>query len=201
MNSKAFNNLPWQEEQGSGSGWEIPLAAVEDAAFSGRVESVFTAIYGRWFADELMLVNHALPIQVRALRRIDIWRVFLLLTPWMLTRVLAPVRQPTIALPRGWRGAERRDAPYTVIGPSVSIPILGTSDRAHVNYDPRLGHHLLQPLVQSMERFESAHAVYAAWNQVIQTRDDNIRKLNKECLWQQDVSRREFFSRLASPRA
>lgn len=201
MTSKAFNNSPGQEHQGSGSQWEMPLAAVDDAAFSGQVKSVFSEIYVRWFSEELMLVNHALPIQVRAIRRIDSWRVFLLLTPWMLTRVLAPVRQPAVPLPQGWSRAERRDAPYAVIGPPVSIPILGTTDRAHINYDPRLGHHLLQPLVQSMERFASANAVYAAWNQVIQTRDENIRKFNKECLWQQDVSRREFFSRLARPRA
>ena len=182
----------------SAAAWEIPIAACSDAEFSKAVEAAFSAIYRRWFSEELTAVNHNLPISVRALRCVDPWRVFLLLTPWMLARVFAPVRDPGIALPEGWRAGERSGAAYTVIGPAVAISILGTTERAHINHDHRLGHHLVQPLVQSMVRFESPNAVYAAWNQVIETRNENIRKRKMRCRWQQDVSRREFFGRLAS---
>jgi len=196
---KSFRASVPEQKDLSGE-WQTPLASLDDAALAICVEGAFAAIYERWFRAELMLVNHALPIRVRAMRRVDIWHVFLLLTPWMLARVFVPTRQPGINLPAGWSVAARRDAPYAVIGPTVQIAIFGSSDRAHINYDSRLGHHLVQPLVQSMERFESANAVYMAWNQVIETRDENIRKRNKECLWQQDVSRREFFGRLTRAR-
>jgi len=175
--------------------WETPLAALEDTAFVQVVDEVFSAIYQAWFSQEIDLVNHKLPILVRALRRVEPWRVFLLVTPWMLARIFIPYKAPSIAIPADWRGSARADKPYTVIGPGVTILIKETSEKAHINYYPGIGHYLVQPLIQSMEGFASPDEVYEAWNNVIRVRDENIRKLDRRCNWQEDVSRREFFRR------
>uniref|UniRef100_A0A450RX67 [NiFe] hydrogenase assembly chaperone, HybE family n=1 Tax=Candidatus Kentrum sp. DK TaxID=2126562 RepID=A0A450RX67_9GAMM len=173
--------------------WETPLAALEDTAFVRAVEEAFADIYRTWFSREIELVNHQLPILVRALRRVEPWRVFLLVTPWMLARVFIPYKTPSIAIPEDWRGNARADKPYTVIGPVVTMVVKETTEKAHINYHPGIGHYLVQPLIQSMETFASPGEVYEAWNNVIRVRNENIRKLNRRCNWQEDVSRREFF--------
>ncbi|MDP2155438.1 MAG: [NiFe]-hydrogenase assembly chaperone HybE, partial [Sulfuricella sp.] len=109
-------------------------------------------------------------------------------------------RDPGLRIPAGWSAAERAVAPFLVIGPLLDFTILGGEQKAHLNYLPELGHFLLQPLVQSMERFESADAVFAAWDEVIKTRDRVMEEQKRECGWQKEVSRREFFSRLAGNR-
>ena len=58
------------------------LAVVEDA-FQNMLEQHFSADPG---------VNTALPIRTRAFREIDGWRSLLLLTPWMLARLLFPLK-------------------------------------------------------------------------------------------------------------
>ncbi|VFM96294.1 MAG: Protein of unknown function (DUF3457) [Candidatus Kentron sp. G] len=175
--------------------WELPLATLEDAAFVEVIEETFTDIYRTWFSQEIMSINHDLPILLHALRRVEPWRVFLLLTPWMLARMFVPIQAPPLVIPVGWRAVERVNEPYTVIGPGIRIVIRETTEKAHVNYHPRIGHHLVQPLIQSMEPFRSPNEVFRAWNEVIRIRTENIRKLNHRCRWQEDVSRREFFHR------
>lgn len=181
----------WELGASPRSGDQAVIAAVEDA---------FGAIYRDWFSAEF-LVNHDLPVEVRAFRRSDGWCVFLLLTPWMMARVFLPERDPGLPVPAGWSAAERAAAPFLVIGPLLDFTILGGGQKAHLNYLPELGHFLLQPLVQSMERFASADAVFAAWDEVIKTRDRAMEEQKRECGWQKEVSRREFFARLAGNRA
>jgi len=182
--------------------WELPLITVQDDVLPQIVQEAFTDIYQEWFAQEPMLINHDLPILVRALRRVENWRVFLLLTPWMLARVFIPVLEPSetlpIPVPKGWKPSERVGKPYTVIGPGVEIAINEASEKAHINYHTRIGHYFVQPLIQSMESFSSPEQVFEAWNNVLRVRNENIRKLNRRCRWQEDVSRREFFRRAAS---
>lgn len=175
----------------------FPVA--DDQAVIAAVKGCFDEVYRRNFSDD-MLVNHALPAEVRAFRRSDGWCVFLLLTPWMMARVFLPERHPGLALPAGWSAAERAAAPFVVIGPLLDFTLLGTEQKAHLNYLPQLGHFLLQPLVQSMESFNSADEVFAAWNEVIKTRDRVMEEQKRECGWQKEVSRREFFSRLMGTR-
>ncbi|MBT8421074.1 MAG: [NiFe]-hydrogenase assembly chaperone HybE [Gammaproteobacteria bacterium] len=175
--------------------WEIPLATLEDTAFVAAIEAAFADIYRTWFTQEDMMVNHDLPILVRALRRVEPWRVFLLLTPWMLARVYMPVQAPPVAIPAGWRATEQSNKPYTVIGPGIQVQVKKTTEKAHVNYHPAIGHYLVQPLIQSMEDFTSPNDAYEAWNNVIRIRTENIKKLNRRCHWQEDISRREFFHR------
>lgn len=184
-------------EQGSTSSptWSLPLAEADEDTFIETVEAVFTEIYNDTFAKEPLLVNHALPIQVRALRSIDPWRVGLLLTPWMLARLFSPLQPRPMLLPAGWSATERAEAPYAVIGPLISFSLLEESQKAHLNYHPRLGHYLVQPLVQAMEGYDSATAVYQAWDRVIERRRENMRRLNKRSAWHEELSRRELFAK------
>ncbi len=179
-----------------GDGWRIcRFAAEDDEAVSAAVTACFEGIYRRHFAEE-WLANHGLPIQVRALRHTEGWCVFLLLTPWMLARLYLAGRVPGVPVPEGWRAEERGGAPYAVIGPTVSFTLLGTDQKAHLNYHPELGHYLIQPLVQSMEKFASADAVFRSWDELIRTRDRVMEEKKRECGWQREVSRREFLARL-----
>lgn len=185
----------------SDAAWTLgTLAELDDRALAAAVKACFNEIYQQHFSSE-WLVNHALPVEIRALRHSDGWCVFLLLTPWMMARVFLPERDPGLSLPPGWQAAERAGAPFVVIGPLLDFTILGGAQKAHLNYLPELGHFLLQPLVQSMEQFDGADAVFAAWNEVIQTRDRVMEEQKRECGWQREVSRREFFARLAGSRA
>ena len=172
----------------------------DDQAVIAAVGDCFSEIYRNYFSGEF-LVNHDLPVEVRAFRRSDGWCVFLLLTPWMMARVFLPERDPGLRIPAGWSDAERVVAPFLVIGPLLDFTIMGGEQKAHLNYLPELGHFLLQPLAQSMERFDSADAVFAAWSDVIKTRDRVMEEQKRECGWQKEVSRREFFTRLAGNRA
>jgi len=143
-------------------------------------------------------INPALGIQVRAFRRVEDWRVMLLLTPWMLVRLLFPDRPPDGELPEGWTAEERADAAYQVLGPSLAIGLLGHSQTAHLGFHPELGHFLLQPICLDMEWYRNANEVFEAWNRVIQIREENMEKAKRNCPMQQEVSRRELFRRLRS---
>ncbi|MBZ0104229.1 MAG: [NiFe]-hydrogenase assembly chaperone HybE [Sulfuricella denitrificans] len=175
------------------------LAGMEDQQVIAAVSRCFGAIYRQQFSGE-WLVNHDLPVEVRAFRRSDGWCVFLLLTPWMMARVFLPERDPGLSIPDGWSAAGRAAEPFVVIGPLLDFPILGGRQNAHLNYLPELGHFLLQPLVQSMERYDSADAVFSDWGEVIKTRDRVMQEQQRDCGWQKEVSRREFFSRLMGTR-
>ena len=182
------------------SAWQAgAFPADDDQAVAAAVTRCFEEVYRRDFSGE-WLVNHTLPIEIRAFRRSDGWCIFLLLTPWMMARVFLPERDPGLALPAGWQAGERAAEPFVAIGPLLDFTLLGTGQKAHLNYLPQLGHFLLQPLVQSMENYASADAVFAAWNEVIRTRDRVMEEQKRDCGWQKEVSRREFFSRLAGQR-
>lgn len=175
--------------------WAIYDPGAEDGCLADDVREAYAEIYRRRFAAE-PLVNHRLPIEVRALRRYRGWRICLLLTPWHLVRLLFPSAAPPIELPDDWSAPARRGAEYAVIGPALALPILPGHERAHLNYQPRLGHYLVQPLVQSLLAYASADAVFAAWSEVIAVRDRNIAARRQHCEWQGEVSRREFLGRL-----
>jgi hypothetical protein len=172
--------------------WNLAALPRDDSALAAQVTTVFEEIYRRHFAAEES-ANHALPVEVRALRRVEGWRVMLVLTPWMLARLYLPESTPGLPLPPGWTAEERAGTPFTVIGPLCHFQLLGEAHRAHLNYHPGLGHHLLLPLAQAMGRYPSADAVFAGWNEVIATRDRVMAEGKRECPWQRDMSRREFF--------
>ena len=174
------------------SSWQLGSSpAGDDQAVIAAVSKSFGEIYTKYFSNELQ-VNHNLPIEIRAFRRNDGWCVFLLLTPWMMARVFLPERDPGLPIPSGWNAEERFSAPFLVIGPQLEFTMLGEKLKAHLNYLPELGHFLLQPLVLSMEPYESASAVFAAWDEVIKKRDQVMEEQKRECGWQKEISRREF---------
>ncbi|MDD5330683.1 MAG: [NiFe]-hydrogenase assembly chaperone HybE, partial [Sulfuricella sp.] len=121
------------------SAWRLgALPAGEDRAVAAAVTACFDGIYREYFSNE-WLVNHDLPVEVRAFRRSDGWCVFLLLTPWMMARVFLPERDPGLRIPPGWAAAERAASPFLVIGPLLDFTILGGAQKAHLNYLPELG--------------------------------------------------------------
>lgn len=172
-----------------------PEELAEDQALSEAVVAVHTTLLAGPLAGDPML-NLALPIEVRALRRIEDWRVLLLLTPWMLARLLFPDRPPPLALPEGWSAAERANAEYLVLGPRLNFRLFGQSQQAHLGYYDRLGHALLQPLCLNMEPYRDADAVFERWSEVIRVRDENMEAARRDCPMQKEVSRRELFRRL-----
>jgi hypothetical protein len=174
-----------------------PEALQQDGALATQVTEVFRRIYETEFAAEL-LANHDLPVEIRALRNIEGWRVFLLLTPWMLARIYLRCDTPQLAIPEEWGAESRTNQPHTVLGPPMTITVLAQEQKAYLNYHPQLGHYLIQPLIMRMESFRTASEVYASWNEVIERRNENMKQRQRECQWQQEVSRREFFNRLAA---
>jgi len=175
--------------------WQFLDEQQSDEAVMTQVMRVFAQCYQDHFREEL-LVNHQFPIEIRAFRHTDIWRIFLLLTPWMLARVFLPKLPPDIPMPPGWAPEERLQVPFQVIGPALPLAILGGREQAHLNYHPELGHYFIQPLIQSMTQFNVPDQAFEAWNAVIRTRDAAIQAQQKRCDWQQEVSRREFFAKV-----
>ncbi|MEA3274133.1 MAG: [NiFe]-hydrogenase assembly chaperone HybE [Pseudomonadota bacterium] len=179
--------------------WEIrPPDLSDEAALAAAVLDVHREILQGPMAGDPGL-NLNLRIQQRALRKIECWRVLLLLTPWMLSRLLFPDEPPSLPLLRDWSARDRRGKDYLVLGPHLSFELLGQRQQAHLSYHPRLGHYLLQPICLNMQPYGSADAVFEQWNQVIHTRDENMEKAKRDCPLQKEVSRREFFRRLKAP--
>jgi [NiFe]-hydrogenase assembly, chaperone, HybE len=177
-------------------GWQLSaVAAGAKVDVVRAVEERFRHIHEAVFAGA-MDCNPALPVQLRAMRRVEDWWVFLLLTPWMMSRLFLPRRQPGLPLPPAWMAEDRREEPYVVIGPAVELVLQSGTQRAHINYDVALGHYLIQPLAQAMEEYACADQVFSAWNEVIATRDRVMVEQQRDCPWQKEVSRREWFARM-----
>lgn len=180
--------------------WQLaPPDLVDEVALKARVIAAHEEILAQHLQGDPML-SPALGIQVRASRQIEGWRVLLLLTPWMLARLLLPGTRPEIAIPDDWTAAVRRTADYLILGPSVGFELLGQPQRAHLSYHEALGHYLLQPLCLDMSPYRDAEAVFAAWSQVIETRDANLERAQRDCPLQREVSRRELFTGRAAPK-
>ncbi len=170
--------------------WQICLLDGDD--LMGCTVDEFSSIYQRSFSSSHE-VNHILPVMTSSFRQDGIWRVFLLLCPWMLGRVFMPDRPPELEVPAGWMAKDRVGQEYVALGPSISFQARGGKQKGNIQYQPELGHFLIQPLIFSMDTYGSATDVFNAWSSVIQYRDKKMRESGKECLWQTEVSRRELF--------
>ncbi len=175
--------------------WRIFDPEATDEQLIETILDVYVDLYRRHFVGAFG-INHRLPIEIRAFRSFEDWRILLLLTPWHLARFFFPKTPPELEIPPGWDSESRTLAPYEVIGPALSLPLLRSHERAHLNYHPKLGHYLLQPLIQALASYQDADSVFAAWDQVIQVRDRNIAEHRRRCDWQQEVSRRELLAGL-----
>jgi len=174
--------------------WQsVPDELKDDAALLAAMLEEHRLVYDRYFRDDLE-VNHQLPVMIHAFRRLDSWRVFLLLTPWMLARVFVPDEAPDVEVPPEWRAKARAGSPYTVVGPTFNLDLLTGRQKAHLNYSSGIGHYLLHPLILSMSRFQTPEQVFRAWNEVISARNENLKKMQKQNRQHEEVSRREFFS-------
>jgi len=170
----------------------FPEALRDDDQLQAAVLEVHETLYRDCFMDDPG-VNHRLPVRVQAFRRMGPWRVFLLLTPWMLSRIFIPDSDPGIEIPGEWCKEARAGQPYRVIGPACSLELLTGRQKAHLNYSNRLGHYLLHPLILSMKDFQTPEEAFRAWNRVIETRNENLRKLEQRSPQQEEITRREFF--------
>ncbi len=173
--------------------WTLfPEDLQDDQQLLAAVLEEHEGLYRDCFIDDPG-VNHLLPVRVQAFRRVDSWRVFLLLTPWMLSRIFVPDSDPGIEIPGDWCAEARAGQPYRVIGPANSFELLTGRQKAHLNYSNRLGHYLLHPLILSMKDFQSPEEVFRVWNRIIETRNRNLQKLEQRSHRQEEITRREFF--------
>jgi hypothetical protein len=176
--------------------WQMPLAPLCEDERIERILAAHHAMHEAHFAGDAA-INEALPIMARSTRSTGGWFLTVVLTPWMLARLAIPESQPSIALPAGWSAAEREGAPFVLLGPVRACVILGARLRGHLAYHPLLGHYLLQPLCLAMQPYGSAEQVFAAWDEVIETRSENMRKREIDSPWHKELSRRELFGRRA----
>lgn len=177
--------------------WQSCAAPLrDDQALRQAVLAAYQDLYQHYFVN-LPTINPRLPIEIRAFRRIDQWRVFLLLTPWMLIRAWVPKGNTGFAIPREWSAAERESASYTLLGSVFKLTVLNSQQKVHLAFDCQIGHYLLQSRILSLTPYDSANAVYDAWRQIFQTRNEKLIRQKKASKWQLEISRREFFTKLA----
>ena len=134
--------------------------------------------------------NPCLPVKIYSLRRLDIWRVLLVLTPWMLTYLLIPDRNPGLELPDKPVGNHE----VHLLGPMIEFTVFGNQYKAHLNFDPQLGHYLVQPLILGMERYANAEAVFTAWKKTLTKRLAMHRNRKNFCKQHKHVSRRDILT-------
>ncbi|MES9899697.1 MAG: [NiFe]-hydrogenase assembly chaperone HybE [Sedimenticola sp.] len=174
--------------------WQLaPDELKDDDALLSAVVEEHRLIYERYFRDEPE-ISHQMPITTHMFRRLGEWRVFLVLTPWMLARVFVPDNPPDIELPTSWGAEARQGLAYTVMGPTFKLDLLTGTQKAHLNYSSGFGHYLLHPLILSMNDYETPSEVFMAWNGVIESRNENLKKMQRKNQQQNEITRREFFS-------
>lgn len=172
----------------------LPRELNDDDRFKQTLIDVHREIYDDYFSDD-PLINDSLDFHLHAYRRTSGWRVVLILTPWMMSRLLFPDKDPHIVIPEGWSGEERCGTDYQVLGPSLRLGWSGNYMQSHLNFHAKLGHYLLQPILLNMQNYHSPQEAFEAWNGVIRTRDENMKRMQRQCPWQEEVSRREFMQK------
>lgn len=175
--------------------WQLlPPHLHSDMRFQLALLIAHRQIYDRHFALDLN-ANPALGFHIHGYRRTENWRILLMLTPWMLSRLMFPEQTPDIPIPEGWSAQERHEADYLLLGPAVHLALNSGEIKAHLNYHATLGHYLLQPIALNLQPYATPEEAFQAWNEVIRTRDENMRQMQRTCPWQEEVSRRELFSK------
>ncbi len=171
-----------------------PARLADDEALCDAVLSAYHAMdpAGGGF-DPGGLQNPDLGFEIRGFRRRGAWRMFLLLTPWMLARLLFADHDPRIPV-AAMTASPGLDS--DLLGPRVRVDLLDTAQDAHLTTRPELGSYLAQPLVMAMGLFDRPDAVFAAWSAVIRTRDAKMREAMGNCQWQREMSRWELLAPL-----
>jgi hypothetical protein len=156
--------------------WQLlPAEWHEDRVFQEGLLQVHHDIYHQFY-DNDPLVNDGLGFHLHGYRRSDNWRITLILTPWMMSRLLFPEHDPHIVIPEGWSGEDRGDSEYQVMGPTLRLGWCGHAMLAHLNYNTQLGHYLLQPFTLKMRPYRSASEVFRIWNTLFNTRTTSMKQ-------------------------
>lgn len=147
------------------------------------ITETFKNTYHKSFEEAWMGVNHDLKVELRGLKFVDGWISGFLLTPWMLCSLYIPVLgRPDIEIEPEWLAQNRKQQEYMVIGPLKTFDVGGASQKANLNYHPKLGHYLLQPLVQIMDKYSDNESAFSAWSEVINFRKAHYEKIEQEAL-------------------
>lgn len=164
------------------SNWQFIQAKTLQEAHDLIIHT-FKNTYHKSFEDEWMGVNHNLQVELRGLKFVDGWVTGFLLTPWMLCNFYLPVladKVPEFEIEEEWQASSKHGQDYVVIGPLKSFQIGGVTQKANLNYHSELGHYLLQPLVQIMDKYADNESAFAAWSEVIAFRKAHYEKIEQE---------------------
>ncbi len=137
--------------------------------------------------------NPSLSTCTRAFREVDGWKMFLLLTPWRLVRILIP--PPDHEEMAQWL-EQANPSSASALGLLVRLNVQGSPRKVHIQFDERLGLHFMEPLVMNMSGYCNNEELFAAHERVIVTRDSIMKKTGRSCTTQTEISRRELFSPL-----
>ncbi|WP_237260635.1 [NiFe]-hydrogenase assembly chaperone HybE [Thiomicrorhabdus immobilis] len=164
------------------SDWQFIQAKTLQEAHDLIIDT-FKNTYHKNFEDEWMGVNHNLEVELRGVKFVDGWITGFLLTPWMLCNLYVPVLAELtedLQIEEEWQAQARLDQDYMVIGPLKTFEIGGAEQKGYLNYHVELGHYLLQPLVQIMDKYADNEKAFAAWSEVIAFRKAHYEKVEQE---------------------
>jgi hypothetical protein len=175
--------------------WQLlPEELVDDARFKQTLIDVHREIYDEHFQDEPQ-INISLGFHLHAYRRTSGWRVVVILTPWMMSRLLFPEQNPQIVIPEGWSGEERYGTDYQALGPSLRLGWSGNYMQSHLNFHAQLGHYLLQPILMNMKHYHTPSQAFEAWRRAIGARSRRTLDRLHNCPWQEELSDRNFLQK------
>jgi len=181
MTNSVENNTQQTTRPGSADWQLIDAKTLQEA--HDLIIHVFENTYHKNFEDEWMGVNHNLQVELRGVKFVDGWITGFLLTPWMLCSLYVPVLQaPSFEIEQEWQVEARQNQDYVVIGPLKTFEIGNSPQKGNLNYHPELGHYLLQPLVQIMDKYADNESAFAAWSEVIAFRKAHYEKVEQELL-------------------
>jgi hypothetical protein len=154
--------------------WQLlPPECHQNRSFLDTLLAVHQEIYQKFLVDA-PLVNSRIGFHLYAYRRTSRWRTVLILTPWMMSRLLFPEQDPHIRIPEGWSGEDRGDTEYQALGPTLRLGWSGNYMEAHLNYHTKLGHYLLQPITLDLRGYSTSSEVIQARNSLIRNLERNI---------------------------
>lgn len=176
-----------QEESNATTDWQLINAKTMREVHDQLID-VFSNTYHQAFEDEWMGVNHNLNVELRSLKFEDGWVTGFLLTPWMLSNIFIPVmKPPEIQIDKEWLADARENQAYVVIGPLKKFALGDVEKKANLNFDKRIGHYLLQPLVQTMDKYSDNAQAFGAWSEVIKIREEYYAKKQQELELKQEL--------------
>ncbi len=162
--------------------WQLlPPNWLRDSVFRPALLDIHRDIYRRFFENDPR-VNPQLGFHLHAYCRSTHWRATLILTPWMMSRLLFPEHDPHILIPDGWSGEDRSQSEYQIVGPSLKLGCCGNAMVANLNYHTQLGHYLIQPFALGMRNFKTPREAFEIWNKLFYTHALSMQRLSKQAV-------------------